>query len=47
VVAASLRGLDRGKLVVIPGLRYRALALVMKVIPGSLVMFYARRTKRL
>jgi len=50
VVEASLRGLDRGKLVVVPGLRYKLLVAVMGLFPGflrrALVMVYAKRTKR-
>jgi short-subunit dehydrogenase len=51
VVAASLRGLERGKLIVVPGLRYRLLASFMALTPGflrrALVKAYARRTKRI
>jgi hypothetical protein len=50
VVAASLRGLERGRTVVIPGLRYQVLARIMQLTPGfllrSAVTFYARKTKR-
>ncbi len=50
VVAASLRGLDQGKLVVVPGLRYKLLVAVTGLIPGSLrraaTMVYAKRMKR-
>ena len=50
VVAASLRGLERGKLIVVPGLRYRLLVTFMALIPGfprrALVKVYAKRTKR-
>jgi short-subunit dehydrogenase len=50
VVAASLRGLDRGNLFVVPGWRYKFLVRLLAVVPdglrrwGSLV--YARRAKR-
>jgi short-subunit dehydrogenase len=51
VVAASLKGLERGKVIVIPGLFYRALVGVMKLVPRSLyyrvVGRYARRTRRI
>ncbi|MFB3777986.1 MAG: SDR family NAD(P)-dependent oxidoreductase [Bryobacteraceae bacterium] len=50
VVSASLKGLEAGKSVVVPGLRYRALALAMRSIPRFLlhpaVKLYARRMKR-
>jgi len=50
VVEESLRGFDRGKLIVIPGWRYRALVFVMKGIPASLMrkasIFGARRFRR-
>jgi short-subunit dehydrogenase len=50
VVAASLGGLERGRLIVVPGLRYKLMVLMLRLIPRSLrhtmVMIYARRTKR-
>ncbi len=50
VVAASLRGLDRGELFVIPGLRYKLLAGLASSTPRRLrhigTRLYARRTKR-
>jgi short-subunit dehydrogenase len=50
VVEASLSGLDRGELFVIPGWRYRVLVRMLHVLPGSWVragsIWYARRTKR-
>ncbi len=50
VVAASLDGLERGKLVVIPGWRYRALVKLLAVLPAALrragTIRYARRTGR-
>lgn len=50
IVSASLKGLEAGKTVVVPGLRYKMLALAMTSIPRFLlhpaVKLYARRTKR-
>ncbi len=50
VVAASLRGLEEGRIYVIPGLRYRVLAALARVAPAGLrraaTHVYARRTKR-
>ena len=50
VVEASLKGLERGKLIVVPGLRYKLLVAFMALIPGflrrALSKAYARRTKR-
>ncbi len=50
IAAASLKGLERGKLIVVPGLRYRLLVVFMALIPGflrrALVKVYAKRTKR-
>ncbi|HLY18119.1 MAG TPA: SDR family oxidoreductase [Bryobacteraceae bacterium] len=50
VVAASLRGLDRGRWLVIPGWRYRLLVLLMRGFPRplyhSLAIKYARGTGR-
>ena len=50
VVAASLRALDRGRLFVIPGWRYRLLVFVMRALPRplyySLAIRYARGTGR-
>ncbi len=37
VVEASLRGLRRGRTVVVPGLRYRAAVLLMKLLPPTLL----------
>jgi short-subunit dehydrogenase len=37
VVQESLQGFDRGKLFVVPGWRYKALAGAMKLLPGSLL----------
>lgn len=37
VVAESLRGFDRGKLIVIPGWRYQAIAAFMRSMPNSLL----------
>lgn len=51
VVEASLRGLEKGKVIVIPGLRYKVLVLLSRMIPGRLqrgaILLYARRTGRL
>jgi short-subunit dehydrogenase len=41
VVAASLRGLSRGKLFVVPGLRYRFYVFLIKVLPGFVVRLLA------
>ena len=50
VVEASLRGLDRGDLFVIPGWRYKFLVHLLAIVPDSLrrwgTLRYARRTKR-
>ena len=50
VVAASLCGLERGQVFVVPGLRYKLLVLAMTFIPRSLrhagVKIYSRRIKR-
>lgn len=50
VVEASLRGLDRGDLFVIPGWRYKLLVRLLRIIPASLQRWgslrYARRAKR-
>jgi short-subunit dehydrogenase len=50
VVAASLRGLEQGKLIVVPGLRYKLMVLMLRLMPRPLrhvtVIVYARRTKR-
>jgi short-subunit dehydrogenase len=37
VVAASLRGVERGKLFVVPGWRYKLLVALLRVLPRSLV----------
>ena len=50
VVNASLDGLERNKLFVVPGWRYRALISLVRVIPSGLMragsLFMARRMKR-
>jgi short-subunit dehydrogenase len=50
VVRASLEGLARGKLIVIPGRRYQFLSLLQKLLPRSLRHFlairYGRKTRR-
>jgi hypothetical protein len=50
VVAASLKGLARGKVVVIPGLFYRALVGVLRWVPQRvfyrMAVVYGRRTRR-
>jgi short-subunit dehydrogenase len=50
VVAASLRGLDRGDLFVIPGWRYKFLVRLLAIVPDGLRRWgslrYARRAKR-
>ena len=50
VVDTSLRALDRGRLVVVPGLRYRMLTRFMRTLPGpvyrKLAIVYARKTGR-
>ena len=50
VVAASLRGLDRGDLFVIPGWRYKFLVRLLAVVPDGLRRWgslrYAKRAKR-
>ncbi len=51
VVAASLRGLAKGKVIVIPGLFYRALVRVLRWVPRfafyRLAGAYGRRTRRI
>jgi len=50
VVEASLEGLAKGKVFVVPGLRYRVLVALAGIVPHKLrqmaVRIYARRTKR-
>jgi short-subunit dehydrogenase len=50
VAAASLRGLEQGRIYVIPGVRYRVLAALARLAPAGLrrsaTRLYARRTKR-
>lgn len=50
VVTASLEGLDRGKLFVVPGWRYRFLVRLLRIVPASWrragSIRYARRTRR-
>jgi short-subunit dehydrogenase len=50
VVEASLRGLDRGDLFVVPGWRYKFLVRLLAVVPDGLrrrgTLWYGRRTKR-
>lgn len=43
VVDDSLAGLKRGKLFVIPGLRYKLIVLVLKFLPGFLLHIVAKR----
>ena len=43
VVAAGLRALDRGRAVVVPGLRYRVMAEGGRLTPGWLSALMARR----
>jgi short-subunit dehydrogenase len=49
VAAASLRGLERGRIYVIPGLRYRAVVALEAMVPGAVrravTRVYARWTK--
>jgi len=51
VVADSLRGLERGRLIVIPGLRYRLLVQLLKHLPDSWrihgAIRHSRRMKRI
>jgi hypothetical protein len=51
VVADSLRGLERGRLLVIPGLRYRLLVQLLKYLPDSWrihgAIRHSRRMKRI
>jgi short-subunit dehydrogenase len=46
VVDASLRGFDRGELLVVPGWRYKILAAVMRAVPGSWQRRVSARTVR-
>jgi short-subunit dehydrogenase len=46
VVAASLRGLDRGATFVIPGWRYKAAALLLRNAPRAILRFAAVRQQR-
>jgi hypothetical protein len=43
VVAASLRGLARGDLIVVPGWRYKFYVVLLKALPGFLVRSLALR----
>jgi short-subunit dehydrogenase len=45
VVAASLRGLARGNLFVVPGLRYRFYVFLLKALPGFVVRSLALRIR--
>jgi short-subunit dehydrogenase len=51
VVEASLKGLEKGKVIVIPGLRYKVLVWLSRITPGALqrgaILLYARRTGRI
>lgn len=51
VVKASLQGLAKGKIIVIPGWRYKIIVLLSRLTPGFLqraaIRHYARRTGRL
>ena len=47
VVDASLRGLDRDKLFVVPGWRYRLGAAAIRLLPKSLIHSYAMKYARL
>jgi short-subunit dehydrogenase len=50
VVAASLAGLERGELIVVPGLRYKVLVRILRALPSPLLragaLVYARRRGR-
>lgn len=46
VVSDSLHGLDQGRVVVIPGLRYRVLVFFMKRLPQALLEAAAQRQRR-
>ncbi len=46
VVAESLRAFDQGKLIVIPGWRYKLVVAGMKMIPGGLMRRLTRSTTR-
>ncbi len=50
VVAASLRGLDRGQVIVVPGLPYKCVVLLSRLAPPgikrAMVSVYAKRMKR-
>lgn len=46
VVAASLRGLDRGDTFVIPGWRYKAAAFLLRNAPRAMLRFAAARQQR-
>lgn len=45
VVDASLRGLARGKLFVVPGRRYKVFVFLLKALPGPVVRFLALRNR--
>lgn len=45
VVAESLRGLDSGRLIVIPGLRYRMLVALTRLLPRRLMLAGAARVR--
>jgi uncharacterized protein len=46
VVRESLRGLDRGRLFVIPGWRYKLLVAILKTVPRSIIQLGARRLRK-
>jgi short-subunit dehydrogenase len=39
VVAASLKGLEKGKLFVVPGWRYKLLVAIMRMLPRGVLHF--------
>ncbi len=43
VVDASLRALDRGKLFAIPGWRYKAIVILLRLLPRKFLQFLALR----
>ena len=44
VVEDSLRGFDRGELFVVPGMRYKLLVWILRLLPGGLIRWGSIRT---
>ena len=46
VVAESLRGFDRGQVIVVPGWRYKIISTFMRAVPGRLMRHISARLAR-